>query len=203
MKIICIGRNYAKHAKEMNAEIPNAPIFFMKPDVAILRPGMPFFYPNFSNDIHFECELVVKINRVGKNISEKFAHKYYSEIGLGIDFTARDLQKKCKEKGHPWEIAKSFEGSAPLSKHFIPKEELDLSNIDFHLMKNDEKVQIGNSSDMLFTIDQLIAYISQFMTLKKGDLIYTGTPEGVGPIAIGDELKGYIGEQEMFKVLIK
>ena len=203
MKIICIGRNYAKHAKEMNAEIPDSPLFFMKPDVAILRPGMPFFYPNFSKDIHFECELVVKIDRVGKNIAEKFAHKYYSEIGLGIDFTARDLQQKCKEKGHPWEIAKSFEGSAPLSKDFISKNDLDLENISFHLLKNGEKVQWGNSSDMLFTIDQLIAYISQFMTLKKGDLIFTGTPEGVGPIKIGDELKGFIGEKEMFMVKVK
>ncbi len=203
MKIICIGRNYAKHAKEMNAEIPDSPLFFMKPDVAILRPGMPFFYPNFSKDIHFECELVVKIDRVGKNIAEKFAHKYYSEIGLGIDFTARDLQQKCKEKGHPWEIAKSFEGSAPLSKYFISKNDLDLENISFHLLKNGEKVQWGNSSDMLFTIDQLIAYISQFMTLKKGDLIFTGTPEGVGPIKIGDELKGFIGEKEMFMVKVK
>ena len=203
MKIICIGRNYAKHAKEMDADIPDSPLFFMKPDVAILRPGMPFFYPNFSNDIHFECELVVKIDRVGKNIAEKFAHKYYSEIGLGIDFTARDLQQKCKEKGHPWEIAKSFEGSAPLSKEFISKDELELDNISFHLLKNGEKVQWGNSSDMLFSIDQLIAYISQFMTLKKGDLIFTGTPEGVGPIKIGDELKGFIGEKEMFAVKIK
>jgi len=203
MKIICIGRNYAKHAKEMNAEIPDSPLFFMKPDVAILRPGMPFFYPNFSKDIHFECELVVKIDRVGKNIAEKFAHKYYSEIGLGIDFTARDLQQKCKEKGHPWEIAKSFEGSAPLSKDFISKNDLDLENISFHLLKNGKKVQWGNSSDMLFTIDQLIAYISQFMTLKKGDLIFTGTPEGVGPIKIGDELKGFIGEKEMFMVKVK
>ncbi len=203
MKIICIGRNYAKHAKEMNAEIPQVPMFFMKPDVAILRPGTPFYYPNFSNNIHYECEIVVKIDRVGKNISEKFAHKYYSEIGLGIDFTARDLQLKCKEKGHPWEIAKSFEGSAPLSKLFIPKENLDLSNTDFHLLKNEKIVQKGNTKDMIFSIDQLIAYISQFMTLKKGDLIFTGTPDGVGPITIGDELKGYIGEKEMFKVLIK
>jgi len=203
MKIICIGRNYAKHAKEMNAELPDSPLFFMKPDVAILRPGMPFFYPNFSNDIHFECELVVKIDRVGKNIAEKFAHKYYSEIGLGIDFTARDLQQKCKEKGHPWEIAKSFEGSAPLSKEFISKNDLELDNISFHLLKNGKKVQWGNSSDMLFSIDQLIAYISQFMTLKKGDLIFTGTPEGVGPIKIGDELKGFIGGKEMFTVKVK
>lgn len=203
MKIICIGRNYADHAKEMNSPIPSVPMFFMKPDVALLRPGSPFYYPNFSKDIHFECELVVKINRVGKNISERFAHKYYSEIGLGIDFTARDLQKQCKEKGHPWEIAKSFEGSAPISKEFIDKSELDLTKVQFSLIQNGTQVQLGSTKDMIFNIDQLIAYVSQFMTLKKGDLIYTGTPAGVGPIAIDDELKGFIGEKEMFAVRIK
>jgi len=203
MKIICIGRNYTKHAKEMDADIPTAPMFFMKPDIALLRPGTPFFYPEFSRDIHFECELVVKIDRVGKNIAEKFAHKYYSEIGLGIDFTARDLQRKCKEKGHPWEIAKSFEGSAPISKEFIPKKELNLDDLPFTLKKNGELVQGGNANDMIFKIDVLIGYISQFMTLKKGDLIFTGTPEGVGPIAIGDELIGSIGGREMFKVKVK
>ena len=164
---------------------------------------MPFFYPDFSKDIHFECELVVKINRVGKNIAEKFAHKYYDEIGLGIDFTARDLQKICKEKGHPWEIAKSFESSAPISKEFISKSELELDNLDFRLEHNGEIKQKGNTNDMIFTIDQLIAYVSQFMTLKKGDLIYTGTPAGVGPIAIGDTLKGFIGDREMFDVKVK
>jgi acylpyruvate hydrolase len=203
MKIICIGRNYADHAKEMNSPIPSVPMFFMKPDVAILRPGTPFYYPNFSKDIHFECELVVKINRVGKNISERFAHKYYNEIGLGIDFTARDLQKQCKEKGHPWEIAKSFEGSAPLSKEFIDKSTLDLADVQFSLTQNGTQVQLGSTKDMIFNIDQLIAYVSQFMTLKKGDLIYTGTPAGVGPIAIDDELKGFIGEKEMFMVRVK
>ncbi|MEJ6598844.1 MAG: fumarylacetoacetate hydrolase family protein [Crocinitomicaceae bacterium] len=203
MKIICIGRNYADHAKEMNSPIPSVPMFFMKPDVAILRPGTPFYYPNFSKDIHFECELVVKINRVGKNISERFAHKYYSEIGLGIDFTARDLQKKCKEKGHPWEIAKSFEGSAPLSKEFIDKSTLDIADLKFSLTQNGTQVQLGSTKDMIFNIDQLIAYVSHFMTLKKGDLIYTGTPAGAGPIAIDDELKGFIGEKEMFMVRVK
>tara|TARA_B110000305_G_C19364524_1_gene601203 strand:+ start:723 stop:1334 length:612 start_codon:yes stop_codon:yes gene_type:complete len=203
MKIICIGRNYSEHAKEMNSEVPDVPMFFMKSDVSILRPGNPFFYPNFSKDIHYECEIVVKINRVGKNIAEKFAHKYYSEIGLGIDFTARDLQKKCKEMGHPWEIAKSFEGSAPISNEFIPTADLDLHNIAFSLTKNNKLVQTGNTKDMIFDIHQLIAYISQFMTLKKGDLIYTGTPAGVGPVIIGDSLKGYIGEKEMFSVKIK
>ncbi len=203
MKIICIGRNYAKHAKEMNAAVPTTPLFFMKPDVALLRPGAPFFYPNFSKDIHFECELVVKINRVGKNIAAKFAHKYYDEIGLGIDFTARDLQQKCKENGHPWEIAKSFEGSAPISKEFIDKKTIDLNTLSFHLEKNGETVQQGTTEDMIFSIDRIIAYVSQFMTLKKGDLIYTGTPAGVGPIAIGDELTGFIGEREMLSVRIK
>ena len=203
MKIFCIGRNYADHAKEMNSEVPSSPMFFMKADTSILRPGMPFFYPGFTKDIHYECELVVKINKVGKNISEKFAHTYYSEIGLGIDFTARDLQKECKEKGHPWEIAKSFEGSAPLSKDFLPKEELDLDNLSFSLKQNDKIVQNGNSKDMIFKIDQLISYLSQFMTLKKGDLIYTGTPAGVGPIAIGDTLEGFIGEVKMFSVKVK
>jgi 2-keto-4-pentenoate hydratase/2-oxohepta-3-ene-1,7-dioic acid hydratase in catechol pathway len=203
MKIICIGRNYTKHAKEMDADIPSSPIFFMKPDIALLRPGTPFFYPKFSTDIHFECELVVKIDRVGKNIAEKFAHKYYSEIGLGIDFTARDLQKKCKNKGHPWEIAKSFEDSAPISKEFIHKKELNLNDLSFMLKKNGELVQRGNTNDMIFKIDALIEYISQFMTLKKGDLIFTGTPEGVGSIAIGDELVGLIGDREMFNVKVK
>lgn len=203
MKIICIGRNYADHAKEMNSTVTEVPMFFMKPDIALLRPGTPFFYPNFSKDIHFECELVVKIDRVGKNIAEKFAHKYYSEIGLGIDFTARDLQQQCKEKGHPWEIAKGFEGSAPISAEFIPKEQLDLSKLEFSLFQNEKQVQKGNSKDMIFSIDQIIAYVSQFMTLKKGDLIYTGTPSGVGPIAIGDELVGKIGDREMLKVKVK
>lgn len=203
MKIICIGRNYADHAKEMGAEVPKTPMFFMKPDTSILRPGNPFFYPNFSSDIHYECEIVVKIDRVGKNISEKFAHKYYSEIGLGIDFTARDLQKKCKEKGHPWEIAKSFEASAPIGKTFIHKDDLDLTNLNFTLEKNGKTVQSGNTQQMIFSIDALIAYVSQFMTLKKGDLLFTGTPEGVGPISIGDNLVGRIGEKEILNLRIK
>jgi acylpyruvate hydrolase len=203
MKIICIGRNYAEHAKEMNSPIPSVPMFFMKPDTALLRAGTPFFYPSFSKDVHYECELVVKINRVGKNISEKFAHKYYSEIGLGIDFTARDLQLECKKKGHPWEIAKGFEGSAALSKEFIPVEDLDLQNMAFSMEQNGNIVQSGSSSDMIFNINAIIAYISIFMTLKKGDLIYTGTPSGVGPVKIGDILVGAIGDRKMFEVKIK
>ena len=203
MKIICIGRNYADHAKEMNAAAPSEPMFFMKSDVSLLRPGTPFFYPNFSNDIHYECEIVVKIDRVGKNIAEKFAHKYYSEIGLGVDFTARDLQQKCKENGHPWEIAKSFEGSAAISNEFIKKEKLDLSSINFSMKQNSIEVQNGNTSDMLFSIEAIISYVSRFMTLKKGDLIYTGTPKGVGPVQIGDELQGFIGDTKMFEFKIK
>ncbi len=203
MKVICIGRNYVDHAKEMNSPVPEKPMFFMKPDIAVLRPGTPFFYPNFSKEIHFECELVVKINRVGKNIAEKFAHKYYDEIGLGIDFTARDLQAECKKKGHPWEIAKAFEGSAPISKEFIPKSELNLEDIPFVLKKNDEIVQEGSNKQMIFSIDRLISYVSQFMTLKKGDLIYTGTPAGVGEVKIGDVLHGFIGNRQMFEVRVK
>jgi len=203
MKIICIGRNYADHAKEMKSELPTVPMFFMKPDVAHLKPGNPFFYPSFTKDLHYECELVVKLCKVGKNISQKFAHKYYNEIGLGIDFTARDLQEICKEKGHPWEIAKSFEHSAPISKEFINKEELNLENTSFSLSKNDKIVQVGNTKDMIFSIDQIIVYVSQFMTLKTGDLIYTGTPAGVGPVIIGDKLTGFIGERKMFDLNIK
>lgn len=203
MKIICIGRNYADHAVEMKSELPTSPIFFLKPDTSYLKPGNPFFYPSFTNDLHYECEVVVKLCKVGKNISEKFAHTYYNEIGLGIDFTARDLQDKCKEKGLPWEIAKSFEHSAPISKEFISKEELNLTQLAFRLEKNGEIVQEGSTKDMIFSIDKIIAYVSQFMTLKTGDLIYTGTPKGVGPIAIGDVLTGFIEDRKMFDVKIK
>jgi len=202
MKIICIGRNFADHAKEMKSELPSEPIFFFKPDLAILR-GHKFYIPDFTNDLHYEVELVIKINRVGKHIDEKFAHKYYSEIGLGIDFTARDIQEECKAKGLPWEKAKSFENSAVLSKQFINISDLDLNNIKFSLLKNDQTVQHGTSSDMIFNFDKIIGYISQFVTLKIGDLIYTGTPAGVGPVKIGDELSGYIGEQNMFKIEVR
>ncbi len=203
MKIICIGRNYANHAKEMNSPIPSTPMFFMKPDTALLPKKNPFFYPNFTNDLHYECEVVIRISKLGKNISEKFAHEYYHDIGLGIDFTARDLQKQCKENGHPWEIAKAFEHSAPLSEQFIDKSKLTLDNLNFTLYKNGELVQQGNTSDMIFSIDQLIAYVSQFMTLKIGDLLFTGTPEGVGPVQIGDTLTGKIEDTEMFNLKIK
>jgi acylpyruvate hydrolase len=204
MKILCIGRNYVDHAKELNNPVPENPVFFLKPDTALLRRNRPFYYPDFSKDIHYECELVVKINKLGKNIQKKFAHTYYNEIGIGIDFTARDLQSKSKAKGLPWEIAKAFDASAPLSMEFIDKSEFeDLKKIRFHLDKNGETVQEGNSADMIFDIDELIAYLSRFFTLKTGDLIFTGTPAGVGPVKIGDKLEAYIGDMLMLKCNIK
>ncbi len=203
MKIICIGRNYINHAKELSNEIPEEPLFFLKPDSSILPKRNPFYIPNFSDEIHYEVELIVKISRLGKNISEKFAGDYYNEIGLGIDFTARDLQNECKKKGLPWEKAKAFDQSAVVSTAFINKKTIDIGNLNFSLNKNGTRVQKGNSADMIFSIDQIISYVSQFMTLKTGDLIFTGTPEGVGKINIGDELIGYIGDQQMFKTKIK
>ena len=189
MKIICIGRNYAEHAKEMKSEVPTEPVFFMKPDTALLKDGEPFYYPDFTKDLHHEIEIVIKINKVGKHIEEQFAHKYYDEIGLGIDFTARDLQAQCKAKGLPWEKAKSFDASAPLGK-FVSKSSLgNLDDIAFELKINGASRQVGNTKDLLFSFDKVIAYVSKFVTLKVGDLIYTGTPEGVGPVAIGDKLK--------------
>ena len=202
MKIIAIGRNYTEHIEELNNERPSEPVIFMKPDTAVLRKNQPFFYPEFSQDIHFEVELLLKINKEGKFIQEKFAHKYYDEIGIGIDFTARDLQSKLKEKGLPWEKAKGFNGSAPISE-FISKEGFEMNNINFSLSQNGELKQSGNSSLMLYTFDQIIAYVSQFFTLKKGDIIFTGTPKGVGPIAIGDKLEAFIEEKKMLSVEIK
>ena len=204
MKIICIGRNYADHAKEMNSPTPTEPVFFMKPDTALLPKRNPVYIPDFTNDLHHECEIVVRINRLGKNISEKFAHRYYSEIGIGIDFTARDIQTKCKEKGLPWEKAKAFDHSAPVSEKFLPIQEIkDLNNLNFHLEVNGQKVQEGSTKDMIFTVDQLIAYVSKYVTLKIGDLIFTGTPAGVGPVKIGDQLKAFIEEKEFLKIDIK
>jgi len=203
MKIICIGRNYTDHAKEMNSPVPENPVFFLKPDTTLLRNNQPFFYPDFSKEIHYELELVLKICRLGRNIQKKFAHRYYNEIGLGVDFTARDLQRSCKENGLPWEIAKAFDGSAPISK-FIKKKELgDINNLDFHLEKNGDTVQKGNSSQMIFDFDDLICYVSQFITLKIGDLIYTGTPVGVGSVAIGDRLKGYVNKKLLLDFFVK
>jgi acylpyruvate hydrolase len=203
MKIICIGRNYVDHAKELNSEIPDSPLFFLKPDSALLPKRTPFYIPEFTNDLHYECEIVVKINKLGKNISKKFAHTYYNEIGLGIDFTARDIQEECKLKGLPWEKAKAFDGSAVISEKFISTEQIDCKNLNFSLLKNGEKVQEGNTSNVLFDIDTIISYVSQFMTLKIGDLIFTGTPAGVGPVKISDELIGYIEQEKMFDLKIK
>jgi len=198
MKIICIGRNYIDHAKELNNPIPKEPLIFLKPDSAQLLPGKPFFYPNFSKDIHYEGELVLKIGRNGRHIEKKFAHKYYSEVTVGIDFTARDLQNKFKEKGWPWELAKGFDGSAAIGR-FIS---LPASPIVYSLRKNSEQVQLGNTKDMIFHFDDIIAYVSQYYTLKMGDLIFTGTPAGVGPIAIGDKFEAYIGEEQVLSVKI-
>ena len=203
MKIICIGRNYLEHAKELGNNIPEEPLFFLKPDSAIQPKGHPFFIPDFSKNIHYEIELVLKICKNGKNINEKFAHTYYKEIGLGIDFTARDLQEKCKKFGLPWEIAKGFDGSAQISNAFIKKENLDINNINFHLKVNNNLVQSGNSKDLIFSFDSIISYISKFYTLKTGDLIYTGTPAGVGKVNIGDRLSGYINDIEKLTVDIK
>ena len=203
MKIICIGRNYIDHAKELNNPVPSEPLFFLKPDSAILPKRNPFYIPNFTNIVHYEVELIIKICKLGKNINENFASTYYNEIGLGIDFTARDLQDKCKEKGHPWEIAKAFDQSAVVSEKFIDKKNLNLNNINFSLKKNGEIVQQGNSSNMLFNFDEIIAHVSKFMTLKIGDLIFTGTPAGVGKVKIGDELIGYLEEEKAFKTNVK
>lgn len=202
MKIICIGRNYIDHAKELNNPVPSQPLVFMKPATALLRSGNDFYYPDFSKNIHFELELVLRICKNGKYIEEKFASDYYEEIGLGIDFTARDLQDKCKEKGHPWEIAKAFDNSAVVGG-FVQKSDLDISNIDFKLTQNGDIKQKGNSKDLIFSFDTLIAYVSKFFTLQQGDLLFTGTPAGVGPIAIGDHLEGFIGDQSLLTCNIK
>ena len=202
MKIICIGRNYAKHIEELANERPENPVVFLKPDSAILPKKMPFFIPPFSNDIHYEVEVLVKINKVGKHISPKFAHKYYDTVGLGIDFTARDVQAQCKEKGLPWEKAKAFDGSAIVGE-FFPKEEFNLEKLSFQLLKNDEVVQDGNTSSMLWKIDELISYVSQYFTLKKGDIIFTGTPAGVGRVVENDILTGTIEGKQAFQIKVK
>jgi acylpyruvate hydrolase len=203
MKILCIGRNYAEHIAELNNERPSEPVIFLKPDTAILRDNEPFYYPEFSSDIHHEVEIVLKINRIGKNIEAKFAHKYYDEIGIGIDFTARDLQAKLKEKGLPWEKAKAFNGSAPISG-FVPKTQFeDLKNLNFHLDVNGEVRQKGNTSMMLWNFDEIIAEVSRYFTLKTGDLIFTGTPAGVSGVEIGDKLTAFIEGNEMLSFEIK
>jgi 2-keto-4-pentenoate hydratase/2-oxohepta-3-ene-1,7-dioic acid hydratase in catechol pathway len=203
MKIFAIGQNYIEHNKELNNDNPTEPVVFMKPDTAVLRNNKPFYLPDFSDEIHYETELIIKINKLGKSISEKFAHRYYDEIGLGIDFTARDIQRRLKKEGKPWEISKSFDNSAVIGA-FLPKEIFaDVQNIDFHLDMNGETVQKGNSKDMIFKIDTLISYISTFFTLKMGDIIFTGTPVGVGKVHIGDHLQGFIFDNKMFDFQVK
>ncbi len=203
MKIICIGRNYAAHAKEMNSAVPTEPVFFFKPDTALLPKRNPFFIPSFSKDVHHELELVVRINRAGKSIEEQFAHRYYNEVSVGIDFTARDLQAECKAKGLPWEKAKAFDGSAPVGDFITLSKTQNIQNIDIKLTKNGEVVQQVNTSQMIFSVNQIISYVSQFVTLKIGDLIFTGTPSGVGPVAINDRLEAYIGEHALLKLNVK
>lgn len=203
MKIICIGRNYPNHAAELGNEKPESPVIFIKPDTAKLQSRFPFYIPPFSNQIHHEVEVLVKINRIGKYIEEKFAHKYYQEIGLGIDFTARDLQQNLKEKGLPWEKAKAFDGSALIGSWFDKDNFKDLNKLDFELLKNGTTAQDGNTSQMLWSIDALIAEVSQFFTLKIGDVIFTGTPAGVATVAENDILEGYLEGEKAFKVKIK
>jgi 2-keto-4-pentenoate hydratase/2-oxohepta-3-ene-1,7-dioic acid hydratase in catechol pathway len=203
MKIICIGRNYAEHAKEMKAAVPSEPVFFLKPDTALIKDNQPFYYPDFSKEIHHEVEIVLKISKAGKNIAPQFAGKYYDDIGIGIDFTARDIQAACKEKGLPWEKAKAFDGSAPIGQ-FISKDSFgSMDNISFHLDINGKTVQKGNTSDLLFSFDTIVSYVSKFFTLKTGDLIFTGTPEGVGPVKIDDKLEAYIGDKLLLAFEIK
>ncbi len=203
MRIFCIGLNYAKHINEMKSEKAAEPVVFMKPDTALIKDNQPFYYPDFSKEVHHEVELVLKISKAGKNIQPKFAHKYYDEIGIGIDFTARDLQAKFKEKGLPWEKSKGFDGAAPLGK-FVKKSQFeDVNNINFHLLINDKMVQVGNTQDLLTPFDELIAAISKYFTIKTGDLIYTGTPEGVGPVNIGDKLQAFIENEKMLEFEVK
>jgi 2-keto-4-pentenoate hydratase/2-oxohepta-3-ene-1,7-dioic acid hydratase in catechol pathway len=204
MKIICIGRNYGAHISELKNEKPTEPVIFLKPDTSILLKKQPFFIPDFSNDVHYEVEVLVKINRVGKYIEEQYAHKYYNEIGLGIDFTARDLQQNLKDKGLPWEKAKGFDGAAVIGEKWIDKKSIsDLNNINFSLIKNNQPVQTGNTGDMLWKIDEIISYVSKYFTLKIGDIIFTGTPEGVGKVEVNDVLTGLIEEKQLFSIQVK
>ena len=205
MKIIAVGMNYAAHNEELHAGMarPEEPVIFLKPDSALLRDGKPFFLPDFSQEIHYETELVVRVSRLGKNIAERFAHRYYAEVTVGIDFTARDLQRKLRAQGLPWEISKSFDNSAVIGI-FVPLEDVgDINRLPFHLEINGKPVQAGNTADMLFSVDKVIAYASRFFTLKMGDLIYTGTPAGVGPVKIDDHLEGYIGERKLLDFYVR
>lgn len=203
MKIFAIGQNYVEHNKELNSKNPTEPVVFMKPDTALLKNNKPFYIPDFSNELHYETELIIKINRIGKNIAPRFANRYYSEIGLGVDFTARDLQRKLKAEGKPWEVCKGFDNSAVIG-NFIPVESVgNVQDVRFCLELNGNKVQNGHSADMIFPIDELVAYVSKFFTLKIGDILFTGTPAGVGTVSPGDNLKGYIFDQKMFDFNIK
>ncbi len=202
MKIICVGRNYGEHAKELGNDIPEDPVIFMKPDTAILKRGSDFYIPEFSDDIHYELEIVLKISKAGKYIQKENAAKHYEEIGLGIDFTARDLQTKLKNKGLPWELAKAFDGSAVVSD-FVSKDNYDLQTLNFSLIKNNIKVQEGNTNEMIFSFDDIIAFVSQFITLRVGDLIFTGTPKGVGKISENDHLEAFLEEKTMFSLKIQ
>ncbi|MDX2432694.1 MAG: fumarylacetoacetate hydrolase family protein [Bacteroides sp.] len=203
MKIICIGRNYVAHAKELNNDVPTKPVFFMKPDSALVIDNRPFFYPDFSKNVHHELELVIRIDRLGRSIEEKFASRYYNEVALGVDFTARDLQDEQKKKGLPWEIAKGFDYSAPISEFFPVSKYKDIHKLDFRLDLNGKTVQEGNSSLMIFSFEKIIAYVSRFMTLKTGDLIYTGTPAGVGPVAVNDRLEAYLEGEKLMDFPVK
>ena len=203
MKIICIGFNYKKHIQELGHTTPEKPLFFLKPETSLLLKNRPFFLPDFSDDVQYELELVVRINKVGKCISPRFAHTYYNEIGLGIDFTARDIQKQCSEKGEPWEIAKGFDNSAAVSSFVSLSDFESIQNINFNLLLNDKQVQQGNTSDMLFSVDEIISYISQFMTLKIGDLIFTGTPFGVGKVSINDHLQAYLEDKKLLDFYVR
>ena len=201
MKIICIGKNYVNHAKEMGSTVPKEPLFFLKPDSAILPKNHPFFIPDFSREIHYEIELIIKIKKLGKHIEKRFAPSYYSEIGLGIDFTARDLQNECKINGHPWEKAKAFDHSAVIGTTFYSIKKFN--EIHFELKKNGNLVQQGNANNMVFDFDEIIQHVSKFMTLKIGDIIFTGTPEGVGPIKIGDKLEGFLNGKKIIDLNVK
>ncbi|MCF4101010.1 fumarylacetoacetate hydrolase family protein [Gillisia sp. M10.2A] len=204
MKLICIGRNYSEHISELKNEKPTEPVVFLKPDTSILLKKQPFFIPDFSDDVQYEVEVLVKINKVGKHIQEKFAHKYYDEIGLGIDFTARDLQEQLKTRGLSWEKAKGFDGAAVIGEKWINKNSLsNINNINFSLIKNKETVQKGNTSEMLWKIDEIISYVSQYFTLKIGDVIFTGTPKGVGRVQVNDQLTGFIEEEQIFSIHVK
>lgn len=204
MRIFCVGRNYVEHIKELSNEQPDEPVIFTKPDTALLRDNAPFYYPDFSTDVHHEVELILRICKEGKNIEEKFAHKYYDAIGIGIDFTARDLQQKAKTKGLPWDIAKGFNGSAPISNTFLPVSEFkDLKNINFSLKVDGVVRQQGNTSLLLFSFDYIIAYLSRFFTLRTGDLIFTGTPKGVGPVKVGNVLSAYVENEKLLEFEVK